>query len=283
MSSQKPESSQPHPNRDATASHDAEPFTEAAEQQGDLSKPSPQSQEQDKNEADGVMPQWRERALRLRGAAKVRAEEAMMWARKDSTKQAATAVGSLLAAAAIKTLQNRYNTTADPNAYQPLTMQPNVADGQTGAGIANATSTEFYPTPERLLRLDGTDRFVEWPHHQIAGLIVGVTQTPGVSEDKVTVRWDPYIRKGVIVEESSLTTNWMRPFDHSPAIPLELRLIAPRIVGFRFLAPGEHATGPSAHRPQKGASSQPITAKNVSAQMREAHEQSMSIIRNLRA
>jgi len=208
--------------------------------------------------------------------AKIRTEQIADWASKDTTKQAAVAVGSIVAAVVIKTIQEHRN--GQP--ASPLQLQ-NKASTAGPKPASTASDGDFYPTPQRQLKLDGTDRFVEWPHHEIAGLRIGVTPTSGLSANKITVRWEPYIPNAVIVEESSLSKEWRVPFDHRPPLPLELRLIEPGTVGFRFLDPGDLRTGPVPYRPQHQVA--PLKAEALSRLLSEQHNNTMPIIRNLRA
>lgn len=219
---------------------------------------------------------WRVRGARLRGASKARTEGAVKWASKESTRKAAFAAGGLLAATVVAAIQeHRTGQPAPP--LRPRGWEPasDIEPATTGP------SATFYPTPQRQLRLDGTDRFVEWPHHEIAGLVVGVTPTSGLAADQILVRWDPYIPEAIVIEERTLSQTWRRPFDHRPAVPVQLRLIEPGLVGFRFLDPGGLRTGLSTYRPQRQVT--PLGQETLARMMAERHGQAMTVIRNLRA
>lgn len=224
---------------------------------------------------------WRARGAALRAAARLRAEQAAAWARKDSTRMAATAAAGVIASAAVAAFREQRSTiSVGPNGSTPASATQSDAPTRP-ASTMNIGGGSFYPTPERTLRLDGMDQFVEWPHHEIRSLVVGVHPTSGLTGNHVLVRWEGRLPQSLMIAESSLDGTWRRPVAMDPPIPLELRVVAPRVVGFRFLDPGNLRTGRVEHRPQAPAG--PPSAGTIAKMLTANARQADAVIRNLRA
>lgn len=139
-----------------------------------------------------------------------------------------------------------------------------------------------YPTRPIEVTIGPQNSFWLERHPELSAFTVEVSPTGG-REYVLSIEW-----KGVAsrfwFELNDLPKQWQRVEHEGIALPLQLRRTGPTTAGVSFLDPGASACAAEASRRETAGSMPPApSAGAMSAALRRAHDDSMAVIRNLRA
>ena len=218
---------------------------------------------------------WKDRARTLTRSGAARAVEI---AKDERTRKTAKWVAGTMLTATVAAVEQRARAA---RSVDPKLVGAALDDLRGIAASLNGAPTEEkeagFPTPRSELHLNRSNSFFSFGHPFIPELRVGVEPTQGISAGfKVLISWETYLPSSRFIEFSDLSDAWTRPIDMQPQIPLELRRLGPGKVGFRFLAPGELATGVTNNQVQ--VAPKPPNAAQVSIALDANHAPLSKII-----